>query len=56
MIEYLGSEHVNLIGNYTWCRSVLKSDRNEPWALMPPRPAPAMILRATTRCICPIRR
>ena len=31
-------------------------DSERTWGFMPPRPAPAMILRATTRCICSTRR
>jgi hypothetical protein len=38
------------------CRSVLKSGLERTWGFMPPRPGSAMILRATTGCICPVRR
>ena len=40
----------------TRCRTVLKSGLERIWGFMPPRPAPAMNLWATTRCICPVRR
>ena len=40
----------------TLCRTVLKSGLERIWGFMPPRPAPAMDLWATTRCICPVRR
>src|SRR6202035_5278838 len=34
------------------CRTVLKSGLERTWEFMPPRPGSAMILRATTGCIC----
>jgi site-specific recombinase XerD len=34
----------------------LNRDWKEPSGVMPPPPAPAMILRATTGCICPVLR
>jgi hypothetical protein len=51
-------KHVNLYGAYTFldigCRTVLKSGPERTWGFMPPPPAPAMILRATTWCIRPV--
>jgi hypothetical protein len=38
------------------CRTVLKSGLESTWEFMPPRPGSAMILRATTGCICQVRR
>jgi hypothetical protein len=38
------------------CRTVPKSGLERIWGFMPPRPAPAMNLWATTRCIYPVRR